>query len=72
MSYFWYLQFFLQESDIGKNRATVTAPKLAELNTYVPVNESTDPLNEAFIKGFEVRSRHMAFHPIEISPCLDA
>lgn len=47
-------QFFLQESDIGKNRATVTAPKLGELNTYVPVNESTDPLNEAFIKGFQV------------------
>lgn len=66
-NYFWYLQFFLQESDIGKNRATVTAPKLGELNTYVPVNESTDPLNEAFIKGFQVRSRHMAFHPIIVS-----
>ncbi|KAJ1967860.1 E1 ubiquitin-activating protein [Dispira parvispora] len=31
-------QFFLTEADIGQPRATVTAPRLAELNQYVPVH----------------------------------
>ena len=31
------LQFFLREADIGKPRAAVTAPRLAELNSYVPI-----------------------------------
>lgn len=35
------LQFFLREEDIGKPRASVTAPRLAELNSYVPVHEVT-------------------------------
>lgn len=30
-------QFFLREEDVGKPRAQVTAPRLAELNTYVPI-----------------------------------
>ena len=30
-------QFFLRESDIGKNRAEVTHPRLSELNPYVAV-----------------------------------
>ncbi|KAJ6099078.1 hypothetical protein N7467_000613 [Penicillium canescens] len=30
-------QFFLQASDVGKPRAEVTAPRVAELNSYVPV-----------------------------------
>ena len=34
-------QFFLREEDIGKPRASVTAPRLAELNSYVPVHEVT-------------------------------
>ncbi|GHJ85862.1 hypothetical protein NliqN6_2264 [Naganishia liquefaciens] len=34
-------QFFLREEDIGKSRASVTAPRLAELNSYVPVHEVT-------------------------------
>merc|ERR1712142_1433651 len=29
-------QFYLGEGDVGKNRADVTCPKLAELNSYVP------------------------------------
>ena len=29
--------FFLQDADLGKNRAQCTLPHLAELNTYVPV-----------------------------------
>ena len=31
-------QFFLREADIGKPRAAVTQPRLAELNNYVPVD----------------------------------
>ncbi|KAJ6005662.1 Ubiquitin-activating enzyme [Penicillium sp. IBT 35674x] len=30
-------QFFLQPKDVGKPRAEVTAPRVAELNSYVPV-----------------------------------
>ncbi|KAL5337729.1 hypothetical protein BJX70DRAFT_368601 [Aspergillus crustosus] len=30
-------QFFLQPQDVGKPRAEVTAPRVAELNSYVPV-----------------------------------
>ncbi|PNJ69590.1 UBA1 isoform 9, partial [Pongo abelii] len=30
-------QFYLREEDIGKNRAEVSQPRLAELNSYVPV-----------------------------------
>ncbi|RSH82231.1 hypothetical protein EHS25_005941 [Saitozyma podzolica] len=31
-------QFFLRQEDIGKPRAEVTGPRLAELNSYVPVH----------------------------------
>ncbi|KAK4954238.1 E1 ubiquitin-activating protein [Elasticomyces elasticus] len=31
-------QFFLHESDVGKPRAEVTAPRVAELNPYTPVS----------------------------------
>lgn len=31
------VQFFLREADVGQPRAQVTAPRLAELNTYVPI-----------------------------------
>ncbi|XP_052780661.1 ubiquitin-like modifier-activating enzyme 1 isoform X2 [Mya arenaria] len=47
-------QFFLREADIGKNRAEVTLPRLAELNSYVPCNCYTGALNETFLKGFQV------------------
>lgn len=30
-------QFFLREADVGRPRASVTAPRLAELNSYVPI-----------------------------------
>ncbi|KAJ6465614.1 hypothetical protein C8R47DRAFT_1180115 [Mycena vitilis] len=32
-------QFFLREADVGKPRAAVTVPRLAELNAYVPVRD---------------------------------
>jgi len=31
-------QFFLRPEDVGKPRAEVTAPRLAELNAYTPVS----------------------------------
>lgn len=56
------LQFFLREEDIGKNRASVTAPRLAELNSYVPVHEVTDwdELTVDMVKKYQVRG---------LSPC---
>ncbi|KAK7490564.1 hypothetical protein BaRGS_00018167 [Batillaria attramentaria] len=47
-------QFFLREEDVGKNRAEVTQPRLAELNSYVPVNASSADLDEAFLSQFQV------------------
>ncbi|KAL3853736.1 hypothetical protein ACJMK2_017251 [Sinanodonta woodiana] len=47
-------QFFLREEDIGKNRAEVTLPRLAELNNYVPVHCSTSHLTKEFLKEFHV------------------
>ncbi|OWF35050.1 ubiquitin-like modifier-activating enzyme 1 isoform X2 [Mizuhopecten yessoensis] len=47
-------QFFLREADLGKNRAVVSLPRLAELNNYVPVNSHTEELTEDFIKKFQV------------------
>lgn len=47
-------QFYLTEADVGKNRASVTLPKLAELNNYVATSAATVPLTEAFIKQFSV------------------
>lgn len=47
-------QFFLKESDIGKNRANCCLASLAELNTYVPVNAHTLDLSEDFLKTFQV------------------
>eukprot|EP00123_Amoebidium_parasiticum_P014370 comp22465_c0_seq1/m.33829 comp22465_c0_seq1/g.33829 ORF comp22465_c0_seq1/g.33829 comp22465_c0_seq1/m.33829 type:complete len:1012 (-) comp22465_c0_seq1:171-3206(-) len=47
-------QFFLSEADIGKPRAAVSAPKLQELNSYVPVSVHDGPLDEAFVSNFQV------------------
>lgn len=47
-------QFYLREEDIGKNRAEVSQPRLAELNSYVPVSAYTGPLVEEFLSGFQV------------------
>lgn len=48
------LQFYLREEDIGKNRAEVSQPRLAELNSYVPVSAYTGPLVEDFLSDFQV------------------
>ncbi|KAJ1550505.1 hypothetical protein HK096_006584, partial [Nowakowskiella sp. JEL0078] len=47
-------QFFLRVEDIGKSRASVSGPRLAELNTYVPVTVFEGELTEDFISGFQV------------------
>ncbi|KAF9490522.1 ubiquitin activating enzyme [Pleurotus eryngii] len=50
-------QFFLREGDVGKPRGEATAPRLAELNTYVPVrNLPGQPGQEItidLIQGFQ-------------------
>jgi len=54
------LQFFLREEDIGKSRAAATLPRLAELNSYVPVRNlggtSGQEITVDLIKGYQVRS----------------
>jgi hypothetical protein len=47
-------QFFLREDDVGKPRASVTAPRLAELNQYVPVSANEGALDPAFVQQFGV------------------
>lgn len=47
-------QFFFREDDVGKNKAEVTKPRLAELNTYVPINIHEGPLDEAALGNFQV------------------
>ncbi|KAK0482046.1 ubiquitin activating enzyme [Armillaria luteobubalina] len=50
--------FFLREEDIGKSRAEATAPRLAELNAYVPVRNLGGKAGQAIttdlIQGFQV------------------
>ncbi|KAL5015056.1 hypothetical protein ScPMuIL_009326 [Solemya velum] len=50
----WTNTFFLREADIGKNRAEVSHPRLAELNNYVPVHCYTGDLTNEYLKGFQV------------------
>lgn len=49
-------QFFLREEDVGKPRGAVTAPRLAELNSYVPVHlmEGNGEIEVDMIKGYQV------------------
>lgn len=47
-------QFFLREEDIGKRRDEATAPRLAELNQYVPISILQDDiLDESVITRFQ-------------------
>nr|XP_023026513.1 ubiquitin-like modifier-activating enzyme 1 [Leptinotarsa decemlineata] len=47
-------QFYISESDVGKNRAEACCKSLSELNNYVPTKAYTGPLDEQFIKNFSV------------------
>jgi tRNA A37 threonylcarbamoyladenosine dehydratase len=45
------------KEDIGKNKAEIVIPKIAELNPYVPVKHIEGPLTQQRIKPFEVTNR---------------
>ncbi|CAN9516154.1 unnamed protein product [Ophioblennius macclurei] len=47
-------QFYIREEDLGKNRAEVSQPRLAELNNYVPVTAFTGALTEDCLTEFHV------------------
>ncbi|WFD35228.1 E1 ubiquitin-activating enzyme [Malassezia cuniculi] len=47
-------QFFLRPEDIGRPRAVATAARLAELNTYVPVQVLDEPLTRDVLTRFRV------------------
>ncbi|KAK0154782.1 Ubiquitin-like modifier-activating enzyme 1 [Merluccius polli] len=47
-------QFYLREADLGKNRAEVSQPRLAELNSYVPVVSYTGSLTNDYLTQFQV------------------
>ncbi|WWD17448.1 hypothetical protein CI109_101889 [Kwoniella shandongensis] len=49
-------QFFLREEDVGKPRAQVTAPRLAELNSYVPVKilEGSGEITPEMVAPYQV------------------
>lgn len=51
-------QFFLRPEDVGKPRAQATAPRLAELNAYVPVRVLEEPsLTPEVLARFQVSTR---------------
>uniref|UniRef100_A0A8C5C636 E1 ubiquitin-activating enzyme n=1 Tax=Gadus morhua TaxID=8049 RepID=A0A8C5C636_GADMO len=52
-------QFYLREADLGKNRAEVSQPRLAELNSYVPVVAYTGTLTNDYLTQFEVLTFHI-------------
>ena len=47
-------QFFLRHEDVGKPKAAVTCSRLAELNTYVPVEVFSGTLTTEFLTQFGV------------------
>lgn len=47
-------QFYLSESDIGRNRAEACRDVLQELNTAVPITASAVELTAEFLSGFQV------------------
>ncbi|TPX54813.1 hypothetical protein PhCBS80983_g05729 [Powellomyces hirtus] len=47
-------QFFLYKEDIGKPRAKTTAPRVAELNSYVPVSVLEGELTEEKLSHYQV------------------
>ena len=53
--------FFLTEADVGKARAVVCAPKLAELNSTVNVVASSTGLTEELVAVRQLRHRFRRF-----------
>lgn len=48
------LQFFLQESHLGQNRATCSLPHLVALNPHVQVSAHTGPLDDELLLRYQV------------------
>ena len=46
--------FYFTDADVGKNRADVSLPKLAELNNYVSVTSSTKAIDADLVKAHSV------------------
>ena len=46
--------FYFTEADVGRNRAEVSCPKLAELNNYVAVSSNCEALSDDLIKSHSV------------------
>uniref|UniRef100_A0A8C9MP53 E1 ubiquitin-activating enzyme n=1 Tax=Serinus canaria TaxID=9135 RepID=A0A8C9MP53_SERCA len=47
-------QFYLREEDVGRSRAEATLPRLAELNSYVAVSSTREPLSKELLGTFQV------------------
>ncbi|XP_030921273.1 ubiquitin-like modifier-activating enzyme 1 [Geospiza fortis] len=47
-------QFSLREEDVGRSRAEATLPRLAELNSYVAVSSTREPLSKELLGTFQV------------------
>ncbi|XP_053492231.1 ubiquitin-like modifier-activating enzyme 1 [Ictalurus furcatus] len=47
-------QFYLKESDLGKNRAICSEKYLARLNSHVRLSTHTETLNKEFLYNFQV------------------
>jgi len=47
-------QFFLRESDLGKNRAEASLPRVIELNDYVTTKCTTEAINTDLVSKFTV------------------
>lgn len=58
-----WLQFYLREADLGKNRADVSQTRLAELNSYVPVVSYTGTLTNDYLNQFQVQHITNAYLP---------
>lgn len=56
ISNWFYFQYYLKKSDVGKNRALASLEHLRELNSYVTVHAHTEILSEDFLKKFRVSS----------------
>ena len=57
-------QFFLRAEDVGKNRAAATLPRLAELNSYVPIQVHHGPLAPSVVAGFQVCAARATQQPV--------
>jgi ubiquitin-activating enzyme E1 len=64
-------QFYLNDTDVGKNRASACCEKLQELNGAVAVTASEADLEEDFLKKFQVGQYHLLFFELEcLASCL--